>query len=225
MQTNLSTDGAGYSISGSNVFRLGRFTVVHGSFTTTEKKIVKNIFKLNNGMRYRELTESSKLCTACNGSGRIMKCAPICEKCLGYGTFLEGINRFESNLLDILDESMSMSDLAYVLEGIRKLPQVKCQVIEDRFTVKLEFTLDNIYGSIWLRPRKDGTDLGEKFRKRLTAAAIARLGGKRPASMAVTKNMLNGPIKNASIKILTNPAEMEVIGLRYESYAFGEGLN
>jgi hypothetical protein len=118
-----------------------------------------------------------------------------------------------------------MSDLAYVLEGIRKLPEVKCQVLEDKFEVKFQFTLDNIYGSIWFRPRKDGTDLGEKFRRKITAAAIARMGGKRPASMAVAKRMLNGPIKNASIKILSNPAEMEVTGLRYESYAFGEGLN
>jgi hypothetical protein len=176
-------------------------------------------------MRFNEIQQPSKLCNACNGSGRITSFMPICEKCFGYGALVKGVTPIKVDLLKTIHEGMSMSDLAYILQSIRAMPQVRCRLNFENFTIKLEFGLDNTYGAIWFKPRNDGTDIGDKFRRKVTAAAIARMGGKRPSSLKVAQNMLNGLIKNASIKILTNPQEWEVTGLRWDSFKFGEGLN
>ena len=90
-------------------------------------------------------------------------------------------------------------------------------------TICLSFKINGIFGMMRLIPRSDATGtIQEKFRRKIFSAARARMGGKKPDTMAVACNVVRGEINNASIKILTNPAEWAVIGLRYESFEFGE---
>lgn len=172
-------------------------------------------------MRYADLIDESCLCTACNGSGQIMASQPVCEKCNGYGSILESVTPIKKKLMDCLVESMSMSDLSYIIDNIRRMSEAECIVDEDNCTVWLRFVLDSEYGSIWLKPRRDGTDLKTKFIRKLTAAARSQMGGQRPKSFAHVKSVLTGKIRNNAIKILTNTQEWEVVGLRWIDFKFG----
>jgi len=172
-------------------------------------------------MRYVDLINESRLCTACNGSGQIMACLPPCKTCHGYGAVIENVPIIKKKFFDYIIESMSMSDLSYILNSIRQMSQVECIVDEENYTVLLRFVLDGEYGSIWLKPRRDGTDLKRSFTHKLTAAARSQLGGSRPKSFAHIKSVLDGKIRNNAIKILTNPEKWEVIALRWIDFKFG----
>ena len=175
-------------------------------------------------MKINELSLPSKLYKHCNGSGKIIN-TTVCESCYGYGISDEILKEMD---IKKIFERMSMSDYDYIFKKLRAMPSVKCRLDTDNFLIKLEFILDNEPGSIWFRPRRDGTDLGEKYFRKISAAARSMMGGQKPANIAVAKEILrnskNG-IRNNAIKILTNPDEWEVVGLRWAGCAFGQGLN
>jgi putative intracellular protease/amidase len=176
-------------------------------------------------MKFSELQTPSLTCTVCNGSGHYMSFSPICETCHGYGIIVEVTNRTNISVFDYmaLQETISMSDLAYVISGIRDLPSARVTFNFNDFTTTLKFILNNLPGTITLKPRRNGLDIGKAFRNKVISAARSRMGGKQPDSMAVALNVMDERgIKNQSIKILTNPKEWEVVELDYEFMKLGD---
>jgi len=167
-------------------------------------------------MRFFEVLKPSLLCNSCNGSGKITYFMPECEKCSGYGVILEKVTPIKQKIIEaVLQETISMSDLSYIINSIRNMNAVKCFIQADVFTVKLQFSLDTLYGTIWFRPRRNGEDIGKVFHQKVRAASRSMNGGQAVSDETFLNNKM---IRNRAIKILTNPTIWEVVGLRYDNF-------
>ena len=134
--------------------------------------------------------------------------------------------RYAELITPLLEGPMSMSDLAYLINEISKMDRsdnVKVR-FEQGFIFKLEFKLENTCGSIWFRPKRQGSDIGTIYTNKLISAARAMMGGNRPRNTNVAYEVLkNKSLSNRAIKTLTNRNDMEVVGLRWAGMTIGRG--
>ena len=116
----------------------------------------------------------------------------------------------------------SMSEVAAIVDDIGSLQTAEVSLDLKARAVSLSFTLNGQSGYVELsiRPQANDELTGKKFRSRLYAAAISVLGGRKPRSWETALNTVRGTVRSAALKILTNPSEWRVTGLRYGEIRF-----
>jgi hypothetical protein len=115
--------------------------------------------------------------------------------------------------IDIINES-KMSELAHLLDDIRKLSSAIAQIDFDNERIMIRFMLYDRPGRIELHPLTEN-----KFRSKIYAAAMAMNNGNR-LSWDMVSDLVNGRINHQAIKILTNPSVWSITGLDYDSFKF-----